>query len=88
MLLSLLWLALPAYLILQVIVLWRSSGRARLAAGAPLIVMVPVFIYTIVGLIQGSNLWPLLLLFTSPLAMLYVGIIAIVSHRPAPQPSV
>ena len=84
MLLSLLWLAVPAYLIMQVIVLWRSSGRARLAASVPLVFMVPVFAHAIWGLTQNSNLWPLLLLFASPVALLYVCIAALVSRRSNP----
>ena len=87
MLLSLLWLAVPAYLVMQAVVLWRSSGRARLVAGAPLIVMVPVFALSIAGLILNKNLWPLLVLFASPLALLYVCIAAFVIPRSTLQPS-
>jgi hypothetical protein len=54
---DLLWPAVQAYLILQAAVLWRSSGVARLFACVPFLGMVPVFVYTIVGLIHGSNLW-------------------------------
>ena len=86
MLLSALWLTVPAYLVVQAVVLRRSSGRARLAAGAPLIVMVPVFALSIAGLILNKNLWPLFLLFTSPLALLYVCIAAFVVPRATPQP--
>ena len=78
MFLNLLWLTVPAYLVMQVVVLWRSSGRERLAAGAPLIVMVPAFILSIAGLILNKNLWPLALLLASPLALLYVCIAAFV----------
>ena len=53
---DLLWLAVQAYLILQAAVLSRSSGVARLFACVPLLGMVPVFVYTIVGLIHVSNL--------------------------------
>jgi hypothetical protein len=81
MLLSLLWLAVPAYVILQAIVLWRSAGVARILAGVPLLGMIPVFVYTVMGLINNSNLWPLLLLFSSPVALLYVSVAAIAIRR-------
>ena len=34
--------------------------------------MVPIVVLTVVGLVQESNLWPLLLIFASPVAFLYV----------------
>lgn len=86
MLLNLLWLAFPAYLIMQVVVLRGSSGGARLAAGVPLIFMTLVIAMTIMALAQNSNLWPLLLLFSSPVALLYVGVVFAI-QRAAPRPS-
>jgi len=79
--LDLLWLAVPLYLILQIIVLVRTSGTNRALAGAPLFIMVPIYIYTIVALMQQSNLWPLLLLFSSPVALLYVTGAAILTWQ-------
>ena len=86
--LDLLWLAVPLYVVIQAVAVWRATGTARLIAGAPLIVMVPVFALTIAGLVRNSNLWPLLLLFSSPLALLYVAIAAIAgpSRRTGPAP--
>jgi hypothetical protein len=81
--LDLLWLAVPAYVILQVLALAWSTGRARLVAGAPLIVMAPIFVLSVVGLLQGSNLWPLPLLFASPPAMLYAGVAALIAKSGA-----
>jgi hypothetical protein len=74
--LDLLWLTVPAYVILQALVLAWSSGWHRVVAGLPLVVMVPMFAITIVNLARESNLWPLLLLFTSPLALVYVAVAA------------
>lgn len=68
--LDLLWLTIPAYVVVQVVALMRSSGGSRMAAALPLFVMVPVFVYAAVGLVQESNLWPLLMLFASPVALL------------------
>ena len=81
--LDLLWLTVPAYVILQILVLARSSGWDRVAAGVPLVIMVPVFAITIVNLARESNLWPLLLLFASPVALVYVAVAAFVVRRPS-----
>ena len=70
--LDLLWLCVPGYVIFQAFLLARSPSGSRTAVLAPLFVMVPVFAYTAFGLATGSNLWPLLLLLTSPLALLYL----------------
>lgn len=71
-LVMLMGLSLPAYLILQVW-LWRSShGGWRRAALAPLLLMVPLLLYTVFAFLADSNLWPLVLLFLSPLACLYL----------------
>ena len=75
--LDLIWLAVPAYILVQCVVIWRSSGPSRWVAALPLVVMVPIFILTVVALRQESNLWPLLLLFASPVALLYVVIVAL-----------
>ena len=72
---DLIWLAVPAYILLQFVVVWRSSGLTRWVAALPLAVMVPIFILTVVALLQESNLWPLLLLFASPVALLYVVVV-------------
>ena len=79
--LDLIWLTIAAYVVVQVIALMRSSSRSRMAAALPLFVMVPVFIHAAVGLVQGSNLWPLLMLFTSPIALLYVVVVAALPQR-------
>jgi hypothetical protein len=72
-----LWLTVPAYLVVQVFVLLRSSGPSRMAATLPLLVMIPVFVLTGIAYAQDSNLWPLWLLFASPVALLYVVIVAL-----------
>jgi hypothetical protein len=79
---NLVWLTIPAYVILQVVALLRSSGWMRIAAALPLVVMVPVFALTIHAYVLDSNLWPLLLLMASPAAMLYVAVVAFVARRP------
>lgn len=70
--LDLIWLLVPAYIILQFVVIRRSTGISRWVAAAPLVFMVPIVVLTVLGLVQESNLWPLLLIFASPVAFLYV----------------
>jgi hypothetical protein len=76
--LAILWpLTVPAYVVVQIVVLLRSSGLSRWIAALPLVVMVPIFIVSVGALIQGSNLWFLFLYFASPVALLYVVIVAL-----------
>jgi hypothetical protein len=79
--LDLLWLTVPAYVVLQVVALVRSSGGSRLAAALPLFVMVPVFALTLVAVVQESNLWPILMLVASPVALVYVAVVAFLARR-------
>ena len=79
--LDLIWLTIPAYVVVQVIALMRSSTGSRMVAALPLFVMVPVFIHAVVGLVQESNLWPLLMIFLSPIALLYVVMVALLPRR-------
>jgi len=48
----------------------------RIPAAAPLLVMVPLYNYTVIGYSQKSNQWPLLLLLASPAASVYVLVMA------------
>jgi hypothetical protein len=77
-----LWLSVLAYVVLQVIVLRRASGSGRVAAALPLLVMVPVLVLTVVNLALGKNLWPIFLLLASPLALLYVVVVALLQSAP------
>jgi hypothetical protein len=65
-------LSIPGYLVLQFVLLFRYSGRWRLAAALPLLGMIPLILYTLAALAAGSNLWPLMLIFLTPLAFLYL----------------
>ena len=79
--LDLLWLTIPAYVIVQAVAMTRSSGGFRVAAVIPLFVMVPVFIFTLVDLARESNMWPVLILLASPVALLYVTLVALLARR-------
>jgi hypothetical protein len=66
------FLTVPAYIVLQLILLLRYSGGWRIAAALPLIGMVPLLIYTLFALVMGSNLWPLMAIFLTPFAFFYL----------------
>lgn len=70
-------LAVPGYWVLQVRMARDYRGAWRIAALAPLLAMVPLVGYTVFALALGSNLWPLLLILASPIAVLYLAAIAI-----------
>lgn len=63
---------LLAYPILQALTTWRMQRFWRLLSVVLLVPMALVLVLTIVALIQDSNLWPILLIFTAPLALLYL----------------
>ncbi len=71
-LITLAFLSIPAYIALQLVLLMRYSGGWRIAAAVPLIGMVPLLLYTLLALVMGSNLWPLLAIFLTPFALLYL----------------
>ena len=76
-----LWeLTVPAYVIVQIIVLVRSSGWSRWIAALPLVVMAPMYVLFGIGIAQGgdNNLAWLLPILSSPPALLYVVVIAVV----------
>lgn len=64
--------AVPGYLVLQFLLYRRWQGGWRRLALAPLWLTVPVLAYTLFALAMGSNLWPLVMLFTFPLAFAYL----------------
>ena len=69
-------LAVPGYIVLQFVLLWRHSGSWRKAAAAPMLPMGAVLIYTVYAVMDGSNIAPVVLVFTAPLAFVYLAIIA------------
>jgi hypothetical protein len=70
--------SIPAYLCLQLLLLFRYSGGWRLLAGLPLIGTIPLALYTLAALAMGSSLWPFMMLFLTPPAFLYlVGLLIV-----------
>jgi hypothetical protein len=64
-----LMLGVPGYFVLQVVLARRWSGGWRIAALAPLLVMGPAVVHTLVALAAGSNLWPIVIIFAAPPAL-------------------
>jgi len=62
----------PIYIVMQVVAWKKTRGLWRFAAFLPLIPMLAVLVITIIGFSEGSNLWPIMLLFTSPAAFIYM----------------
>lgn len=69
-------IALPGYWVLQILLAKSYDGGWRLAVLMPLIVMVPLLAYTVFAFVSGSNLWPLMLIFVSPAAFIYLAIVS------------
>ena len=62
----------PVYIFMQIGALIKTRGYWRFAAFVPIIPMTIIFIVTVEGLARSSNLWPIILLFGSPAAFLYM----------------
>ncbi len=73
--LPLAWGGVLAYLVLQVPMAIWFTGSWRWAARGPLIVTVPLFLYTIGALSAGSSLWPLALLLLAPFVLVYLVVL-------------
>jgi len=71
------------YPVLQASALRKMHGGWRALAALPLLPMAVVLSATVIGLVQGSNLWPLLLIFTAPVALIYLFILRFVHARRA-----
>lgn len=73
---ALVW-SVPGYVVMQVMALWRWSGGWRLAAALPAVPMAAVFGYTTIAYRAGSNLFPLVLIFTAPIALTYLVVLLV-----------
>ena len=69
-------ISILGYLVLQPLMAFRLSGVWRIAALVPLIAVVPVIAHAAYAFTQGSNIWPLGLIFFMPFAFLYLLVIA------------
>jgi hypothetical protein len=75
---DLIFLCVPGYFLLQVALARGTSGWRRKATLAPAVIMVPILAYTVLAFAAQSNLWPLLMLLTAPLALLYLVCLSLV----------
>ena len=74
-------LAAFAYPGMQVKALRRMSGFWRVLAAVPLLPMGYIIFVTALALGKGSNLWPILLIFTAPFGTVYLAILRWVHSR-------
>jgi hypothetical protein len=63
-----------AYLVFQIRAFMKLRGGRRIFAAVPLLFMVPIFVVAIEDLFKGSNLWPIFLIFASPVACVWLWI--------------
>jgi len=66
-----------AYLTLQVLTLCVLKRPIWYLALLPLIPMAFVVVMTLTAYLQASNLWPIVMIFASPLAVLYLLVVGI-----------
>lgn len=69
------------YVILQIVSLVTLRGLGRSLSLLPILPMAGVAAWTINAYRHGSNLWPILLILTSPLADLLLGILWFITRR-------
>ena len=67
--------AIPVYAIWQGLVLFRRRGWSLALSLLPALPMGLVLAATLQGYREGSNLWPLLLLLASPVAVLWLWLV-------------
>jgi hypothetical protein len=75
---DLIFLCVPGYFLLQAVLTLCTSGGWRKATLVPAVIMVPVLAYTVLAFAAQSNLWPLLLLLSAPLACLYLVVLGVI----------
>jgi hypothetical protein len=73
--------SIPAYFVLQVVLLWRLHDRWQRIAAVPLVMMVPVVAISAFGLWERATLWFIWLVFTAPLALFYLLVVMVLRHR-------
>lgn len=67
----LMW-SVPGYFVVQVLLLRRWQDGWRKAAVVPIGPMILVLGYTVYAFLAGSNIFPLVLIFTAPFALAYL----------------
>jgi hypothetical protein len=67
----------PLYFLVQPLMLWKLRGGWRAAAALPLVPMAGVLVYTVIAYNAGSNIFPLVLIFTAPIGLGYLLVLAL-----------
>jgi hypothetical protein len=67
-----------AYVFLQILMAVRYTGRWRLAALTPLLVMAPLALHAGIAYAAGAPGWPLLLVLAAPFAFAWLLLVGIV----------
>ena len=70
--------SIPLYFIVQVVVLWRWRGGWRIAAAVPAVPMLLILGHAIFAFFAGSNIFPLILIFTCLPALIYLLVLVAV----------
>jgi hypothetical protein len=65
----------PGYFVLQAWLVYTLRGGWLVAASVPLLPMAAVVVYTLFAFSKGSNLFPLVLIFTAPIAFIYLLVV-------------
>jgi hypothetical protein len=71
------WGGVLAYPILQFFAVKRMRGVWRGLAVLPIVLMGFVFAITVIGVLQESNLWPIVLIFAAPVVLLYLAVLMV-----------
>jgi hypothetical protein len=75
---ELVMLAVPAYFFMQLLMAVRYRGHWLMFSVVPLLFMVPLAVHAGVAFVAGSSMWPVLLIFASPVAFAYLLALSIV----------
>lgn len=75
---DLIFLCVPGYFLLQAALTLGTSGWWRKATLVPALIMVPILGYTVLAFAAQSNLWPLLMLLSAPLAFGYLVVLTVI----------
>lgn len=78
---GLMFASVPAYLVVQGFAFWRMRGRRTIAFWVPVVLMGGVYAFVLLGALAGSNIVPIWLIFTSPVALIYVIVLLIRDFR-------
>ncbi len=72
---SIITLAVPAYLFLQLWATLRLGGGWRLASLPPLLIAIPISLWCVHALADRSNIWPLTFILFAPFGAIYLIVV-------------